>query len=91
MGYFKEKVTVDMPSLNNKGHRRYTSGSKARIMEMCPSVAINFESVTDNVAFRCRQFQISCDLIGLIMSVCNITFLERQGHRQELINSRCDD
>ena len=81
----------DMPSFNNKGCGQYTSGSKMTILATFPYVAMNFEYVTINIASYCPQIRTSCDLIGLIAVVKNISFLERQDHRQEQINSRSKD
>ena len=77
-----------MPYFHDKGHWRYTSDSKARVLGIFPSVATDFEYVTVNVAFHFLRFRISCDLIGLITTVGNIPFLEWQGRHQELINLR---
>ena len=88
---FNENVTGDMASFSNKGHGQYNSGLKPRILETFPTFSKIFESVTGNAAFCYTRFRISCDVVGLIATVCNIPFLERQGHRQELKNSRSED
>ena len=68
-GSFNEKSMFNMPSFKEKGHGKYTSSLKTRIMETLPSVAKNFESITVNIAFCCPWFQISYESIGLIMTV----------------------
>ena len=64
-----------MTSFSNKGYGWYTYGSKTKILATMPSVAMNSESVTGNVAFRCPHFRIRCDTIGLIIVVCKLIFL----------------
>ena len=58
---------------------------------MLPSCAVYFDSDTGNVDYYFREFRISCDSIGLKTSMYDITFLKKQGHRQEWIKLRSGD